>query len=85
MKIFLLTVPYDCGHYNVRLGLGPLILQKGLARRLNNGKHEVREAELSVDVSFPMEVAAGFEVARRVAAYICEIKRAGRISYCLLW
>jgi arginase len=74
MKIFLLAVPYDSGHHNVRLGAGPLILQKGLARNLSVGKHEVREAELSVDVSFPTEIATGFEVARRVAACISQTK-----------
>src|SRR5688500_16017886 len=74
MKIFILAVPYDSGHYNIRLGAGPLMLQKGLARDLNNRMHEVREAEVSLDVPFPTEIATGFEVARRVAAYICESK-----------
>jgi arginase len=74
MKVFLLAVPYDSGHYNLRFGAGPLILQKGLARDLNNRTHEVRKAEVSLDVAFPTEIATGFEVARRVAAYICASK-----------
>jgi arginase len=74
MKIFLLAVPYDSGHYNIRLGSGPLILQEGLERDLKNRKHTVREMELSVDVSFPTEVATSFEIARKVAAYIYQAK-----------
>ena len=71
---FLLAVPYDSGHYNIRLGTGPLILQAGLERDLKNQKHAVREVELSVDVSFPTEVATSFEIARKVAAYIDQAK-----------
>ncbi|HZB12163.1 MAG TPA: arginase family protein [Chryseolinea sp.] len=74
MKIFLLAVPYDSGHYKIRLGTGPLMLQKGLARDLNNRMHEVREGEVSLDIAFPTEIATGFEVARRVAARIFESK-----------
>src|SRR5688572_756384 len=74
MKIFLLAVPYDSGHYNVRLGSGPLILQYGLQRDLKNRKHVVREVDLTVDVSFPKEVATNFEIARKVATYICQAK-----------
>jgi hypothetical protein len=73
MKILLLAVPYDSGHYNIRLGCGPLILQTELARNLNS-LHEVREVELSVDVAFPTEVATTFAIAKQVATYISKAK-----------
>jgi len=53
------------------------MLQKGLIHDLKTRKHEVREAGLSVDVSFPTEVETGFEIARKVATYICQAKERG--------
>ena len=77
MKVFLLAVPYDSGYYNLRLGRGALIIQKGLAQMLNEREHEIREMELSVNVSFPTEVSASFEIARAVATAIHQAKEQG--------
>ena len=77
MKVFLLAVPYDSGYYNLRLGRGARTIQKGLAQILNEREHEIREMELSVNVSFPTELSASFEIARAVATAIHQAKEQG--------
>lgn len=68
MKVTLIEVPYDSGHYGRRMGRGPLhLVQGGLVGLLQQQDHDVRLIEVRLDESFPIEVGAAAETQRLVA------------------
>jgi arginase len=78
MKIFLLAVPYDSGHYKKRLGLGTLTLLDNVDQHLTAKNHKVRKQEILVeDNAFPTEVTTSFEVSRNVSREIRGAKTQG--------
>lgn len=72
MKVRIITVPYDSGHYGARMGAGPLHLREegGLADRLAAEGAEVEDAAVEVDLDFPTENTVAFEVARRLSSAV---------------
>ena len=70
MEIQILQVPYDSGHKNVRMGIGPAhIVSRGLSKR---GQAEMHVAEVVVEDRFPQEVGTTFQVAHALAARVQE-------------
>lgn len=68
MKICALVVAYDSGHYRARMGLGPgQLLESGLKPLLARLGHDVTAEEITVSASYPAEIAAAFELCRKVA------------------
>jgi arginase len=68
MQIHILTVPYDSGHYNTRMGAGPLhLLHRGLEIVLQDSGHQVVIEELKPARSFHAEIATAFDLQRQVA------------------
>ncbi len=68
MRISLIAVPYDSGHLERRMGLGPgRILESGLDEGLRAAGHDVAVTELRVGEGFPTEVGVAVETQRLVA------------------
>ena len=64
MELALIYVPYDSGHFGLRLGRGPLVLREsGMARALAASGHAVVEAVVTVADRFPREISTAFSVA----------------------
>jgi arginase len=77
MKLALIYVPYDSGHFGRRLGHGPLVLREsGMARQLAASGHSVVEAMVTVTDRFPREITTAFTV----AAVLSEAVRAARVD-----
>jgi arginase len=74
MKIFLLSVPYDSGHHNKRLGCGPPILEQELERMLKASGQVVRKTEMLVESGFSTEITTAFEINRKLSEYVREAK-----------
>lgn len=72
MKVRIISVPYDSGIKDARMGAGPRrLLQLGLESRVAEEGHEVETTELSLpDGFFPAEVKAAIELDRQVAAAV---------------
>lgn len=84
MQLDLILVPYDSGHRARRLGAGPLhLVEAGLATRLEAHGHEVRTANIELDVAFSTEVAAAFALARGIAEQVRAARAAGRLPIIL--
>ena len=68
MKVRLISVPYDAGHFMAGQGLGPVtILKAGLAGRLTAAGHDVSEEMLALPEPKPREVTTGFAMAGEIA------------------
>ena len=83
MKIFLLSVPYDSGYHNRRMGAGPSALADALKVHMANNGHEIRVGEVKIDHHFPAEVTASFQVMRQVANHIHDAKIKGELPIVL--
>jgi arginase len=71
MQIHILSVPYDSGHYNTRMGAGPpQLLQRGLIAVLEDAGHHVVSEELEPSRPFRAEIATAFDLQRQVAERI---------------
>jgi arginase len=67
-SIRLLEVPYDSGHFGMRMGAGPLALaEAGAARRLRGRGHAVQQQRLTVSAAWQAELATAFELHRMIA------------------
>ncbi len=57
MKISLLQVPWDSGHYNKRMGRGPIhLVEQGLMEYLKSTNHQVELTEIKLSDHFITEV-----------------------------
>jgi hypothetical protein len=57
MQIALLIAAYDSGHYNLRMGQGPLRLREsGILDTLRSHGHTIHETELHPDQPFNAEI-----------------------------
>jgi arginase len=83
VKIFLLSVPYDSGHHNERMGAGPAVLVNTLKEKLSREGHEISVAEAKIDHHFPTEVTGSFQVMRQVANHVHEAKTKGEFPIVL--
>lgn len=71
MKVQLIDVPFDSGHWGVRMGRGPAaILAGGLPGRLSRDGHEVEHSRVLVPDRFPTEIATGFAVSGEVSRLV---------------
>lgn len=84
MSIHLIEVPYDSGHYALRMGRGPLrFTESGAAERLRARGHEVRESRVVVESAFPTEATTSFALHRAVAEQVRAATAAGGLPLVL--
>jgi arginase len=84
VKVTLVEVPYDSGHYARRLGRGPArLVEGGLPGRLERAGHDVRRLEVRVDEPFPTEVGTALATQRLVAEGVASELGAGRFPLVL--
>jgi arginase len=68
MDVRVILVPYDCGHYRKRMGLGPeQLFENGLNALLSKMEVNFDREEVTLDSAHPAEISAAFELARKVA------------------
>ncbi len=79
-RLTLVTVPYDSGYRDYRMGRGPgHLLDHGVAERLRDAGHDVEVARVEHDAEGPVvEPAATFAVLRRLATVVAAAARSGR-------
>ena len=71
MNIRIISVPYDSGHRDYRMGQGPdALLAWGLAARISELGHSVSQMDVEGPDTPPAEVGTGFALCRRVAAAV---------------
>jgi arginase len=84
MRLTVLQVPYDAGHYGLRMGRGPLhLVERGLVRDLEAQGHDVDLALLRLPEGFVTEAGAAVELQRRVARAAGLAREAGRLPIIL--
>lgn len=68
MKTSVIVVPYDSGHFRKRMGCGPERIVEGGLKNLFAPTHLEFESEnIALESSHPAEIAAAFELARKIA------------------
>ena len=68
MDLKIISVPFDSGHRNYRMGRGPAaLLEAGLADRISAAGHSVSVMEVDGPDWPPAEVKTGFALCREVA------------------
>lgn len=71
MKIKFITVPYDSGHFNKRMGKGPIhIIESGLINHLRKLGHFVESEEIISKCDFLTEIATTFELIEKISLCI---------------
>jgi arginase len=84
MKLTLLEVPYDSGHYAARLGRGPLhLVEAGLADRLAAGGHDVELVRIRLPEGFRSAAAEAAALQRLIRRGVLEATAAGRLAITL--
>jgi arginase len=74
MRTQIIQVPYDSGHKNYRMGLGP----GHIVRHLKSEHFPLTEvSEVEVHDGFALESGASFAVARQLAEKVCDVARRG--------
>lgn len=83
MKLTLIQVPYDSGHYGVRMGRGPLhLIEQGLAGMLERAGHEVEVVPVRL-AGFLTEVTSAPLLHRQVAERVSKARGEGRLPVVL--
>jgi arginase len=83
MKLTLIQVPYDSGHYGVRMGRGPLhLIEQGLADTLERTGHDVEVVPVRLE-GFLTEVTSAPRLHRQVAEHVSAARSAGRLPVVL--
>lgn len=83
MKLTLIQVPYDSGHYGVRMGRGPLhLIEQGLAGTLERAGHEVEVVPVRLE-GFLTEVTSAPLLHRQVAEWVSKARGEGRLPVVL--
>jgi arginase len=78
MDIALLIAAYDSGHYNLRMGQGPLRLKEsGILDNLRSQGHTIHETELHPDQTFSTEISTAFALHRLGAEAAAEARSNG--------
>lgn len=80
----LVQVPYDSGHFDTRMGAGPLALARaGAAQRLRQQGRAVEEEVLEPASAWQAELRTGFELQRSVAKALTAAQEAGQVPLVL--
>lgn len=83
MKLTLIQVPYDSGHYGVRMGRGPIhLIEQGLVETLEGAGHEVEVVPVRLD-GFLTEVTSAPRLHREVAERVSRAREEGRLPVVL--
>src|SRR5688572_11528008 len=83
MKLTLIQVPYDSGHYGVRMGRGPIhLLEQGLVAALEKEGHEVDVAQVRLD-GFLTEVTSAPALYSSVGAEVAAARWEGKLPVVL--
>lgn len=84
MKLTVIQVPYDSGHFGRRMGRGSLyLIEQGLSGMLERRGHEVCLEELRLPGDFLTEVESAVELQRLVAAAVASARADGRLPIVL--
>jgi arginase len=74
MRTQIIQVPYDSGHKNYRMGLGP----GHIVRHLKSEHFPLTEvSEVEVLDGFALEIGTSFAVARQLAEKVCDVASRG--------
>jgi arginase len=83
MKLTLIQVPYDSGHFGARMGRGPLhLIEQGLAGTLERAGHEVEVVPVRLE-GFLTEVTSAPLLHRQVAEKVARAREDGRLPVVL--
>lgn len=78
MQVTLIQVPYDSGHYDRRMGKGPLhLVSQGLPDHLEDLGVEVETTLIEVDEAFPTENQTAIKLFRQVSRQVTRTDRQG--------
>ena len=83
MKLTIISVPYDSGHYEKRMGRGPHLLEVSLVERLQEAGTEVELESAILEEGFWAEVAAAAELQRLVSRYVSSARAEDRFPLIL--
>jgi arginase len=84
MDVEILTVPYDSGHHDSRMGRGPgHLLEAGLADLLRKQGHDVAASSVLVAEGFSAEIATTFALCGTLAEKVRRVVAAGRLPLML--
>lgn len=83
MRLTLIQVPYDSGHFGARMGRGPLhLIEQGLSGTLERAGHEVEVVPVRLD-GFLTEVTSAPLLHRQVAEKASRAREEGRLPVVL--
>ena len=83
MRLTLIQVPYDSGHFGARMGRGPLhLIEQGLAGTLERAGHEVEVIPVRLE-GFLTEVTSAPLLHRQVAEQVSKARGEGRLPVVL--
>src|SRR5215831_11065282 len=84
MDAAVILVPYDCGYYRRRMGLGPeRILEAGLKPLFAKMGIGFTAEEVSLETAYPTEITAAFQLARKLADRVRACRAEGRFPIVL--
>jgi arginase len=84
MDAAVILVPYDCGYYRRRMGLGPeRILDAGLKPLFAKMRLGFTVEEVALELAYPTEISAAFELARKLADRVRACRAEGRFPIVL--
>ena len=84
MQVSIILVPYDCGYYRKRMGLGPAkILNTGLKHLFARKGILFATEEIILDSEYPTEISTAFQLARKVAERVRACRMHGRLPIVL--
>lgn len=83
MKLTILQVPYDSGHYGVRMGRGPLhLVEQGLLDQVEKAGHEVELVPIRLD-GFLTEVTSAPRLHQLISERVAAARAEGRLPVVL--
>ena len=83
MRLTLIQVPYDSGHFGARMGRGPLhLIEQGLAGAMERAGHEVEVVPVRLE-GFLTEVTSAPLLHRQVAEKVSRAREEGRLPVVL--
>src|SRR4051812_41860517 len=84
MRLAVFQIPYDAGHYGLRMGRGPLhLVERGLLRELGEQGHDVAVHPLRLPAGFVTEAGAAVEIQCQLARATALARAEGRLPVIL--